>query len=74
VQSADDPQLPLQLPYPALIDSANIVAKTKRSRAAPRRVQSDAPMALDQILTTRKVIEIVGRCQRRPDYRLIPAV
>jgi prophage regulatory protein len=61
VQSADNPQLPLLLPCPAFIDRVNIVAKTKRSRAAPHRVQTDAPAALDQILTTRKVIEIVGR-------------
>jgi prophage regulatory protein len=61
MQSSAGPQLSLLLPSPAPIDRPNIVAKFERSRTAPHRVQSDAPTALDQILTTRNVLEIVGR-------------
>ena len=61
IQPTVSPQLSLLLPVPTPIDRPNIVAKVERSRTAPHRVQSDAPTALDQILTTRKVIEIVGR-------------
>lgn len=56
----DGPQLPLILPIPTSAALAGGAANGEFRRTPAPEENKELPKALDQILTTRKVVEIVG--------------
>jgi predicted DNA-binding transcriptional regulator AlpA len=56
----DGPQLPLILPIPTSASLAGGAPNGESRRTPAPEENKELPKALDQILTTRKVVEIVG--------------
>jgi predicted DNA-binding transcriptional regulator AlpA len=60
MKPTDGPQLPLILPIPTSAAPASGAANGESRRTPAPEVNKELPKPLDQILTTRKVVEIVG--------------